>query len=170
MVIGKDLKDWAFLSPLASPLLPLAARLPSPPPPLLSLPVRAQQHCAPLLPLPLPSRLSHSQFPVPGSWFSVPGSRFSVLGSRFPVLGSRFLVPGSWFPVPGSWFPVLGSRFPVPGSRFLVLPYCGVIFARLRNAWLSNGSSPSGGWARTYEPSGIRMRARDVSRKYTSSS
>ena len=74
MVIGKDLKDWAFLSPLASPLLPLAARLPSPPPPLLWLPVRAQQHCAPLLPLPLPSRLSHSQFLVPGSRFLVPGS------------------------------------------------------------------------------------------------
>ena len=93
----------------------------SPPlPPLLLLLIRAQQHCAPLLPLPLPSRLSHSQFPVPGSWFPVPGSRFSVLGSRFPVLGSRFLVPGSWFPVPGSWFPVLGSRFPVPGSRFSV--------------------------------------------------
>ena len=106
MVIGKDLKDWAFLSPLASPLLPLAARLPSPPPPLLSLPVRAQQRCAPLLPLAATPAIA------PAADTGAAALRPSVALAS-PLAPLPLSVPGSWFLVPGSWFPVPGSRFSV---------------------------------------------------------
>jgi hypothetical protein len=112
VVIGKDLKDWAFLSPLASPLLPLAARLPSPPPPLLPLPVRAQQRCAPPLPL------AATPAPAPAAGTGAAALR--------PSVASRASSPRA-SPTLSSWFLVLSSWF-------LVLPYRGVILSRLRNA------------------------------------
>jgi hypothetical protein len=111
VVIGKDLKDWAFLSPLASPLLPLAARLPSPPPPLLSLPVRAQQRCAP--PLPLAATPAIAPAADTGAAALRPVASRASSPRASPTLSSWFLVLGSWF---------------------LVLPYRGVILSRLRNA------------------------------------